>query len=566
MVEITYTNSKKEIFINNETVYLFDYTGPLSVEESAFSFIKGLEKQSVNKKYIEDFYVYDGIPLYYFVRPSFYGKLKNIIFYVELLEKIVTDNHKHYTVKTDDRTLYLVANKIFNIHAELIIKNETHDKDKKLSLHNCLFKRYARGVVSFLKFYIRAEKNNMLAITHSADINFINNKYCNGYFDTQLGPIISKLRSTFNVLEMQLLNNKSQLEKSVIYKNKYVPFELFVLYKKILTKKIFDKSKVKNFIEYFSNIEFNYREYNLKYVVSEEVIVNFENECVNYLSEILSAERFIRKYKFVKCLIAGEGDRGRCFVVASHRAGIPCYAVQHGIINETSPNYIIYNSSKINLVPSVSFLWGKKYLNILLENTNIYNENNTRIVGQVRTDLLNQYQNKFNKNRSSIRILYATQYLKDLLEPATEMLFKSLNQIRINYELVIKLHPADNYLEIYKDLISLYNIKNVRIVKDEDLYNLISWCDIVVSVHSTVVLEGALMGKPSVCIILPKYNDEGNFVKDGVSLGAKDEHQLANYLLNHNLDYLDRLKAYIGDNFYAVDGNVSDRIVKEISN
>lgn len=133
------------------------------------------------------------------------------------------------------------------------------------------------------------------------------------------------------------------------------------------------------------------------------------------------------------------------------------------------------------------------------------------------------------------------------------------------YELIIKLHPADKYYHIYESLIEQYNIKNVKILEDGDIYEIINWCDVVVSVHSTVVIEGALLDKPSICILLPKYNDAGGFVRDGVSLGAKDEYDLKNYLEGiKNMSFENRFSEYIKNNFYKVDGKVTDRIVSII--
>ena len=77
--------------------------------------------------------------------------------------------------------------------------------------------------------------------------------------------------------------------------------------------------------------------------------------------------------------------------------------------------------------------------------------------------------------------------------------------------------------------------------------------------HSTVVLEGAIFNKPSICIMLPKYNDEGNFVKEGLSLGVKNSNELRNILVNK--EYLSECnyKKFIEKSFYKVDGDVSQR-------
>ncbi|MBL4938128.1 hypothetical protein JK636_20655 [Clostridium sp. YIM B02515] len=564
MIEIIYTDVQKTISNNNKIINLFDFTGSLSVDEVSFDFIQYLEGQMTDNKTIEDFFTYDGIPMYFFVRPTLYGKLKNIIFFIELMKNIVNNESDKYLLKTDDKVLYTVAKDLFKIRAEMVESEIQITKRFDFKYYFGLAKRYIKGSVNLFKFSFRGTKGRTLALTHSADINFINNDDYRGYFDTQLGKAINKLKISNNVLELQLLSSRSQIDKASQYKNEYCPFEFFILYKRLVSKKLVDETKIKDYTSYFQSLNYTYKKYDIKAIVFE-TLINFKKECLNYLIEILAAERFIKKYKFVKCLIAGEGDRGRCFVVASHRAGVPCYAVQHGIINETSPNYIIKSKGETNIVPTISFLWGRRYQNMLLNNTSIYSNANTVIVGQARTDLLKQYKDRLDNNSKKIRILYATQYLKDLLEPATEMLFKALKLLETEYELIIKLHPADNYTDFYNTLIENYNIKNASIIKDQDLYNLISWCDIIISVHSTVVLEGALMGKPSICILLPKYNDEGGFVKDGISLGVSDEYKLAEYLSSRDFGYMNKMKLYIEDNFYAVDGNVADRIVRVIN-
>ncbi|HBG37965.1 MAG TPA: hypothetical protein DDW58_01800, partial [Clostridiaceae bacterium] len=167
-----------------------------------------------------------------------------------------------------------------------------------------------------------------------------------------------------------------------------------------------------------------------------------------------------------------------------------------------------------------------------------------------------------------IRILYATQatsYMEDLVYPPTEMLFKSINNLNKKYELIIKLHPGDFHVSDYEKMIKKYEIRNVKIVRESDLYDLIKWCDVIITVHSTVAVEGAIFNKPSVCILLSKYNDVAEFVKDGVSLGARNEDELRNILLNiKDNNNNEKMQQYLKYNFYKIDGNVNQRILNII--
>ena len=73
----------------------------------------------------------------------------------------------------------------------------------------------------------------------------------------------------------------------------------------------------------------------------------------------------------------------------------------------------------------------------------------------------------------------------------------------------------------------------------------------------------------SICIILPKYNDAGGFVKDGVSFGVKDENELLEYMVKINLENItlnNNMKKYITENFYKLDGKVTERIIRIIEN
>jgi len=572
MVKLIYTAQKKELVIDGETMGLFEHIGNINVEEEAFKYLTYLENQKVNGLKLEELYLYDDIPLYVFNRPSIYRKLNGLIFCIMVIRNTLDKISEELEVQTDDGVMEMVCIEVFNIKCDKIYSEKNIRAISKVKL----FRRFIRGIGSYCKFLfcnsLFNEKNHkkpFLVISHASDLNPVKGN-AKGYYDTQLGQVIDKLKENYNILNFQQLNNKYIIDKTLNYKESFVPFELFIFYKRLKAKKNVNNSLVVDNLIYTDKLDYHFDELNLKNIMLNYVMNDLRKNYCSYLYELLVAEKIIKKFKIEKCLVVGEGDRGRCFIAAGNRLKISTYAVQHGIINETSSTYIINSKYKNVLVPKNTFVWGENYKKLLISHTNIYNIDNVSVVGQVRTD--NLVQNgylKTSKKSGILKIVYATQYFRDLLEPATIMLFKALNLMKEDYELIIKLHPVDLNFEFYEEMVEKFHIKNCKIMKDGDLYELIKWSDLIISVHSTVVVEAALMNKPSICIILPKYNDAGGFVKDGVSFGVKDENELLEYMVKINLEDMTlntNIQNYIVDNFYKLDGKVTERIVNIIEN
>lgn len=576
MNKIIYTDKCKEVINHNGKIDINKYLVSSDIDERSFSFLRELENQQVNGEKIEDLLIYDGIPLYYFNRPTIFLKLKSLITCITILQKIIQEYGKDFSVETDNEIMKVTAEKVFNLKTEEALKgssdvggSNTNPSSSKIK-HKLIY-RQLLGILKFLKFKIHKSKDtNMLICSHAGSLNLVQDDSRNNmYYDTQIGLVTERCRSKFNILNLQLLNSVELIDKTFNSNEDFVPFELFIAYKRlvakeILGKKLIDESKYKDNLSVLLNFNYEFEDCDLKEIMLSYILGDLKNQSKSYLVETLSAERLMKKNKIKRCLIIDEGDRGRCFIIAANRLGIKSFASQHGVINENSPAYAITSKFGKLIVPSATFFWGEKYKKLLIENSNVYNDKNIKVAGQVRTDFLfnRKYDNTKLKSHS-IKILYCTQYFKDLLEPATIMLFKALNSLKEPYELIIKLHPIDLCYDFYRSKIEEYKINNVKVLKDGDLYDMINWSDVIVSVHSTVVVEGALLNKPSICILLPKYNDAGGFVRDGVSLGVTNELELAQTLVKlkeFDIKNDNKIQQYLYDNFYKVDGNVSQRI------
>lgn len=575
MNKLIFTNESCKIEIKGKSIEINEYLEDLeklNIEEETFGFLTSIENQNVEGFMIDNVIKYDDILLYYFYRTLFYNRLKDIILYINILQKLQKKLDNNLIVETNNLIMYHISKDIYKIKANFMNEEIKTEGSKHIKFRECFKELYriSKGIVYYCSFKKIKNKKNVFIFSHASDLNYVKTLNNNSeYFDTQLGSVIKKLKSTKenNVVALQMLNKKEMISKSIACKEKYIPLEIFIILKKISSKGIINPAKLSDNTDNLNKLNYEYNDIDLKEIILKYILFDIKQKCLSYLNEILFSEKFFRKNNIQKCLVIDEGDRGRCFVVAANRLNIQSYAVQHGIINNTSPQYII-NSFYKELVPKTTFVWGSEFKKMLIKGSNLYNDNNIVVTGQVRTDLLLNYKSKRSKSESKIRILYATQYLEDLLEPATIILFKSLNMLEKNYELVIKMHPAEIKDDFYKQKIQEYSIKNAVIKKEGDIYEMIAWSDVVVSVHSTVVLEGALLEKPSICIKLPKYDDMGSFVKDGISLGVRNAYELKEYLENLeevNINSKKSTEQYINNRFYKVDGLVSERIVNHIN-
>lgn len=571
MIELIYNSSERVVKENSERkIPLYEYIGHVDIRQEVGDFIRGLEAQKINELSMEDIILYDKIPLYIFFRPNFSKWMSNVIEYVIILDRLISKDN--ITIKTDDKLLKKIADDIFQLECELHENTKDTIKNSRLNFDFQYIVRGLKGIKNYLKFFFKNKfnkKSNMIAFTMAASIAEL--KHEGGdveFYDYQYGELLKEIERDYNLFNFQLLHSKEQMKKANKYNNNFIPFEFGIIMKKITDKKLINNELIENNIELVKKIDYTFKGYNLYNIIANYLINYSEKICFSYLKEINYIKRIIKRYNIDKCIVIDEGDRGRCFITAGNVMNKDTYAIQHGIIVKNSHSYHL-NSKYENIIPKKTFLWGKRYKNILIDNTNIYNEKNLVAAGQIRTDYMDSLicnKNNNRNNKEKIRLLFISQYMDDLVKPAGRILFEGLSKCNAPYEIIIKVHPGDSiYHKYYENLIKKYKLKNIKIVKDRDLYELLNWSDVVISVHSTVILEAGLLNKPSICIRLPKFDDVCEFVKDGLSIGVKSGEEMLKVLNNRedyfNKEYYLRMKNYMNLSFENVDGNVM-RIVK----
>lgn len=343
----------------------------------------------------------------------------------------------------------------------------------------------------------------------------------------------------------------------------------------------------------------------IKYNIPFETIKKFNLRCAK---EVLSKEK-------PNILLTGNDQMFMelLFIRASNSMDIPSLTIQDGILssrNEKTSNLKnINNFFKLPLNFLNLFLRKKIPLRYLLEfslylimNHNIryghgestkiavFGEETKRllisegvspdkieITGSSKFDQLYYYKNcpksnifhKYNINPKKKVVLIITEYFVESNKwtkiQRKEFICSIIDAISNmdDIHLIIKLHPPyenkEDYIQITK------NIKNIPITIFiyENLHEIITICDVAISVSSTAILEAMALNKPVIILNLFKQNRPLDFKDKGVIYVDKKEliYPAINNLFNNN-EYIDKnkMKQFVTSQVYKIDGKSSERI------
>ncbi|AKB18819.1 UDP-N-acetylglucosamine 2-epimerase [Methanosarcina sp. WWM596] len=205
-----------------------------------------------------------------------------------------------------------------------------------------------------------------------------------------------------------------------------------------------------------------------------------------------------------------------------------------------------------------------------------------KVVGQPRYDslyYLNKLESKdlffekYDINPKNKIILWTTQCSAMDKEENTrnfDSVFSAIKDLS-NVTLIIKQHPGEtNY---HRELINLYLIKhNLNAIvppKDSDTFELLNFCDLMISKDSTTVLEAVILNKPVIVLNLGKSADKRDYVKENIAIGVYDENSLKpsieKLLFEDDFLAINR-KLFINRYIYRFDGMSTKRVIELIDN
>jgi glycosyltransferase involved in cell wall biosynthesis len=146
---------------------------------------------------------------------------------------------------------------------------------------------------------------------------------------------------------------------------------------------------------------------------------------------------------------------------------------------------------------------------------------------------------------------------------AIEQFVRSIREVA-DVQLALKLHPRES-LGDYKEILSELGKANVLLFQDIDLFEFLSGCDVIVTVHSTTGLEAMMLGKPVICVNLfgmafgqSFYNGSGAVMADS----PEDMRRAIESLLkdsNLRSQVLKKQYKFVMDHLGQMDGKASER-------
>lgn len=309
-----------------------------------------------------------------------------------------------------------------------------------------------------------------------------------------------------------------------------------------------------------------------------EILPSFKRLCY-----FLSIRKAALKWLFVvknPTSVGGTNEhdpRVKSILETAKSCGVTTFGIQHGVIHPRHMHYCFtVPDANRQPFPDVTFLWGDHWKAYLLADSS-YQESNLRVVGQIRSDIINQLnavpKNELVKSLSAgkVTVMYPSQPLyagEGEMRKRLASDFLKLTKAFPEIQFVIKPHPKEiDCMEFMGNIASSIGTTNYQVLS-KDLYKMIAASDLVVVYNSTVGAEAIYFNKP---LLVMDYsgNDFSGFIAAGVGreiLNYDQLHDAVKDLAKGKLrvDH-EAQQTFIRGRGFQVDGLVTQRIIKELN-
>ena len=290
-----------------------------------------------------------------------------------------------------------------------------------------------------------------------------------------------------------------------------------------------------------------------------------------YSRRLLSYDLFFSKNHYKTITTVDENSpQQKSILDAAKSNGMKTLGIQHGAIYPLHLSYMFTKEdSKYNPMPDLTLTWGKAWEKTLINKGN-YNPEMIKSTGQIRTDIIPLLTNNASKGVAGKdkTIIYASQPQRDpeLREQALRDVLWAAKDLK-KTKLIIKPHPLEIEDPFFTKAAQEVQTHNYEIVRDIDLYVMLSSCDALITCFSTVGSEAVYFKKPLI-IHDPLDQDILGYHKAGVAYQALNKEQLHEMLKTlddkglpiHEKSYED----YIKDYAFKIDGFVHKRCLEAI--
>lgn len=293
------------------------------------------------------------------------------------------------------------------------------------------------------------------------------------------------------------------------------------------------------------------------------------------------ATRMLSELRPAALFLNHEGIR-TTWLAAAQQAGIPSFAVQHGLIY---PRHSVYSHARHPslLLPTLTFTFGPYERDILLEHGG-YTANEVVVSGSPRLDLDGGAELDADarvRERASVRRELGVREEDRLLVVSTahtplfrrfhlaDMIGRLLGGPLPGVHVVFKLHPGEQDLGPYRELLAGlgaaggYSLPGISVVRDIDLYRLLRAADAHLGLHSTVLTDAVAAGTPNLLAAGQKFGDLLGYVAAGVATPVRNHAELAAAMASPRAASPGDRAAFLARHFLL--GDASGRIVAAIS-
>ena len=255
-------------------------------------------------------------------------------------------------------------------------------------------------------------------------------------------------------------------------------------------------------------------------------------------------ERFLAELNPSAILLAQEGIRVP-WLVAGSAAGVPVFAVQHGILYPGHPGYPHQRHPAVPRA-STTFVYGSYEREMLLER-GAYLPGEVEVSGSPRLDLdkgATEGAPAENKAQAADRVAVRAELgirdddrllvVSTVRLPSVQGAHFSATIDRLlggplpRVHVVFKLHPGERHDGPYRALLEgLARARGhapppISVVRDIDLYRLLRAADAHLGLHSTVLTDAVVAGAPNLIAMVDAHADLLGYVEAGVARPVRD--------------------------------------------
>jgi hypothetical protein len=293
-------------------------------------------------------------------------------------------------------------------------------------------------------------------------------------------------------------------------------------------------------------------------------------------------ERFIAEIAPRAILLTQEGIRVP-WLAAGADAGVPVFAVQHGVLYEGHPGYPHRRHPAVRR-PAVTFVYGEDEREMLLRR-GAYLDSEVVVSGSPRLDLDARSVDVGGDRdgdrdavrrelgvRGGDRLLVVSTVNLPFLQRAhlAPMLDRLLGGPMPGVHVVFKQHPGERDDGPYEALLTGlarargHAVPPISVVRDIDLYRLLRAADAHLGLHSTVLTDAVAAGTPNLIAMTDAHADLLGYVEAGVARPVRTVDDIRAALAEPSDPDPAAREAFIERHFRA--GDAGERIAAVIAN